>query len=51
MTRDELLARLVEVAQDDDCEYAHIRADDALIDFINDGEISEAYRKVCKWYS
>jgi hypothetical protein len=51
MTRDELLAILKECAADDDAEMAHGRADDALIDYINDPEIAAVYESIEKWYA
>jgi len=33
-----------------DYEVTHSDADDALIEYINDAEIAEAYGKVGKWY-
>ena len=51
MTRDELLKRLIELAEDQDCEIAHSNADEALLAYINDEEITTAFINVCKWYS
>lgn len=36
---------------DDDKEGWHERADSLLLEYLNDDEISEAFRGVPKWYS
>ena len=46
-----LLDALEKAAESDDTEEAHGDADDALIDYINDKDISEAYHKIPKWYA
>ncbi|KKM80293.1 hypothetical protein LCGC14_1341440 [marine sediment metagenome] len=51
MTREELLKILTDCRVDDDPEVAHVDADGALIDYINDEEIAEAYSKINKWYA
>lgn len=51
MTKEQLLARLVECINSCDTENAHSDADDALIEYIADEEIAEAYRAVDKWYA
>jgi len=51
MTKDELLERLRACAKNGDTEIAHSDADDALIEYINDPEITEAYEAVSKWYA
>lgn len=51
MTKAELLELLRRCAEDDDEETAHIRADGALLQFIDDPEIKEAYEAIDKWYS
>lgn len=51
MTKEELLERLKECETNADTEAAHSDADDALIEFINDTEITEAYQRVHKWYA
>jgi hypothetical protein len=50
MTREELLA----VLRNDfggDAEVAHTEHDNALLAYINDGEITEAFRATTKWYA
>ena len=57
MTKEDLLKRFV-TAQEQiktqryyDEEDAHKDADNALIEYINDPEIAEAFNKIRKWYS
>lgn len=52
LTRELLLARLRELAAYIETELAHEAADDALLQFIDDEEISEAYAAITpKWYA
>lgn len=51
MTKEELIKRLEICAAGGDTEAVHGYADDALIEYINDPEIQEAYAKVPKWYA
>ena len=51
MDKQELLAALKEFAALGDTEAQHGYADDALLKFINDSEITEAYNKIDKWYA
>lgn len=44
MERDHLLRLLAALAADGDGEKAHVIADAALLDYINDPEITAAYR-------
>lgn len=50
MTRDELLAKL-KGWEDGDAEVAHLAADLALLDFIDDDEIRAAFLAIHRWYS
>lgn len=50
ISRDKLLERLVDL-QETDPETGHIEADEALMEYINDKEIEEAFEKLEKWYS
>lgn len=51
MNKEDLL-KLLEIAADcTDTEIAHGMADDALITFINDDDITKAYDLVNKWYA
>jgi len=51
MTKQGLLDLLEKESHNGDYEVAHGRADDALVEYINDAEITEAYGKVGKWYA
>ena len=51
MNKEELIAKLNEFAETFDTEVGHSRADDALIEFINDEDISKAYNAISKWYA
>jgi hypothetical protein len=46
----EILKKLEGISPDQDVERPHIEADEALIEYINDPEIAEAYEKIPKWY-
>ncbi len=53
MTKQELIEKLEEIAINDkyDEESAHIHADYALLEYINDEAVTAAYDKVNKWYA
>ena len=63
MTRKELLAKLAEMgvgkkrevclySQDKgDPETDHVAADNLLLKFINDKEVTKAFKAITKWYS
>lgn len=53
MTKKELLAILQEnnAGGDGDWEEGHWHSDEALIAYINDPEIAEAFEKVGRWYA
>ena len=51
MTRDQLLALLVDQLENRDLEDSHWQADTALLAYINDPEISAAYDALDKWYA
>lgn len=51
ITKEELIKKLKEFAENDDYEMAHAEADDLLVLYLNDEEIREAYESVGKWYS
>ncbi len=51
MTKQELIEKLKELHDNFDVEVAHVKADDLIIEFINDEEIKEAYDNVPKWYA
>lgn len=49
MNKDQLLKILLDITGD--CESEHINSDKALLEFINDDEITTAFNKRVKWYS
>jgi hypothetical protein len=51
MNRKELLERLHDLDYDTDTERAHEKADTALLQFINDYEITSAFNAIKKWYA
>lgn len=51
ITKEELIRKLNELAEDDDYEMTHAEADDLLLLYLNDEEIKEAYDSVGKWYA
>ncbi len=51
MTREELLAKITVLKGYDNPQNAHIEADEALLEYINDVEISDAFYGIHKWYS
>jgi hypothetical protein len=51
MTRDELLDALRRWQQTRDHEGAHYNADMALLEYINDPEITAAFEAIRRWYS
>lgn len=53
MTKQELLEKLdtIKHLNENNTEMAHIYADEALLDFIEDIEISKAYKAIKKWYA
>ncbi len=55
MKKEELLKELAkEETYNDgtmDIEKTHIKADELLLKFINDPEVTEVFNKICKWYA
>lgn len=51
MTKQELLDILRSLNNNIDPELNHGAADAALVDFINDPDIREAYDNIIKWYA
>ena len=53
--KQEYLKRMLEEVEREDTEWAHINADDILVEILHDiggfNEILEAYDHVGKWYS
>lgn len=50
MTKEELLAKL-QTLMEGDTEENHLDADVALLEYINDPEITAVYREIPKWYA
>ncbi len=51
MTKDELIVALYRIAvANEDREQGHIYADKLLLEYIDDAEVTEAYRAIDKWY-
>lgn len=54
LTRDDLLAVLRDIRDNyaqSDTECAHVDADEALVNFINDSEVTAAYNAINKWFA
>lgn len=53
MTKKELLAKLKQIDFDygRDQEVAHSMVDDALLEYIDDKDITEAFNAIEKWYA
>lgn len=51
LTRDELLKELKDLSGHYDAEVAHASADDLLLKFINDEEITAAFENIERWYA
>jgi hypothetical protein len=51
MTREQLMERLFTLQSHKDRESAHAWADDALLEYINDPEVTRAYGEIEKWYA
>ena len=49
--KNELLRKLKLLEKDGDTETAHATADDLLLEWIDDPEITEAYNRIDKWYA
>ena len=53
---DFLVSELNKIAEsqksgDGDYEYHHVKADELLLRYINDENVTEAFNKIKKWYS
>lgn len=51
MTKEELLKILEDNSGGSDPEIMHMRCDDALLDYINDLDVTAAFEKGTKWYA
>lgn len=50
MTREELLVRL-RAARAEDEETGHVDADEALLEYIDDPEVTRLFEALPKWYA
>lgn len=51
LTKIKLLENLKELKKSNDEESAHIEADNLLLEYINDDEITQAFKDINKWYA
>lgn len=52
VSRADLLLTLSKLAKEEwDCEKSHQEADQALLEYINDSEVTEVYARIRKWYA
>lgn len=51
VTKQELIEKLRELKKDADLEMAHVDADDYLLEYINDPQVTEAFHAINKWYA
>ena len=49
ITKKELMAKLKELQQSDDHEASHIEADNLLLQFIGDKDITQEFNKLETW--
>lgn len=49
--KEKLIERLIEIRKKYDPEYGHQEADDLLLGYINDDDISQAFNDIEKWYA
>ena len=51
MNKEELILKLKKCQNNGVTEIAHCDADDFLLDYINDKEITKEFNKINKWYA
>ena len=51
ITKEDLLKHLQELREESDIELGHAEADALLLEFIDDHDISLAFRAIKKWYA
>jgi hypothetical protein len=51
INKEQLLGLLKDCKEDLDVENNHRKADDALLAFINDVEVTQAFEDIERWYS
>ena len=51
MTKEELIKELKSLIDNRDIEGVHVTADNLLLEYINDKEVSDAFHNIEKWYA
>ena len=51
MTKEQAIKELESLNKTHDCESGHSRADEILLELINDPEVKAAFDNVDKWYA
>jgi len=51
MTKEQLIEKLKSLIDNRDIEGAHVTADNLLLEYINDKEVSDAFHNIEKWYA
>jgi hypothetical protein len=51
MTKDELVTKLKALSNNFDIEDSHIKADQLLLEYINDKDVVNAFDEIEKWYA
>jgi len=51
MTKENLIKELKRLSKNEDTHQDHIDADELLLKYIDDNEISDAYDEIAKWYA
>jgi len=51
MNKEELIKKLEHAEDNADEEEAHIKADNFLLDYIDDNSVRIAFNSISKWYS
>lgn len=51
MTKEQLINKLIELAKHGDSERAHIYADQALLEYIGDPDVTAAFEAIHKLYA
>lgn len=51
MSKEELIEKLKKLQDCGDPEIAHSEADELILAYLNDTEITEEFKKITKWYA
>lgn len=52
MSKEQLIEKLLELAElNADQEASHLKADDLLLEYIDDERVTEAFENIEKWYA